>query len=289
MKLSMETYTLLEKFDEESSFAMLKAAGFDSIDFSFYWLSDEKAAVVFGDQYLEYAQNVRTFLDKIGLTCNQAHSPFVPLRADQLNESNAAFMTTVKSIRSAAVMGAKAIIIHPLRASASETLLETNIKFYKSFEPYCKECGIKIGVENVFSHPYDKEKKRYIGQMFGKPEEMRELMAVLGTEHYTVCVDVGHAAVVGGEPHEYIKGMNSELLGALHIHDNNYDEDDHMLPYFGTFAWDKITAALKEIGYKGDFTLEIFGSMYNLDRDLMIKFLDLAGAVGKKLINMIEK
>ena len=42
----------------------------------------------------------------------------------------------------------------------------------------------------------------------------------------------------------------------LHLHDNNGESDQHLIPGQGTIPWGEVFKALKEIGYSGDFTLE---------------------------------
>jgi len=41
MRLSVETYVLHKRYGDERAAEMLKKAGFDSIDYSFYWLAEE--------------------------------------------------------------------------------------------------------------------------------------------------------------------------------------------------------------------------------------------------------
>ena len=45
-------------------------------------------------------------------------------------------------------------------------------------------------------------------------------------------------------------------LQALHIHDNDRWHDSHQIPFSMSIDFAPIAAALKEIGYKGWFTLE---------------------------------
>lgn len=45
-------------------------------------------------------------------------------------------------------------------------------------------------------------------------------------------------------------------LKALHVHDNNCFEDDHLIPYHGKICWDRVIAALDEIEYEQFFTFE---------------------------------
>ena len=50
----------------------------------------------------------------------------------------------------------------------------------------------------------------------------------------------------------------------LHVHDNKYGIDMHLLPYFGSADWDGFSNALKEIGFNGSFSLEALPP-YKLD------------------------
>ena len=54
---------------------------------------------------------------------------------------------------------------------------------------------------------------------------------------------------------EMIKALGSRL-GALHIHDNDKLDDSHEIPGSMQIDFDAIIRALREIEYKGYFTLE---------------------------------
>ncbi len=47
-----------------------------------------------------------------------------------------------------------------------------------------------------------------------------------------------------------------DSLAALHIHDNDRWHDSHVLPMTGSIDFAAVTCALREIDYKGYFTLE---------------------------------
>ena len=68
MKLSIETYAIREKFGDEQAIRLIKAAGFDSIDYSYYYTPENSP--ITGDEYLTHAKNVRTWLDEVGLACH---------------------------------------------------------------------------------------------------------------------------------------------------------------------------------------------------------------------------
>ena len=47
-----------------------------------------------------------------------------------------------------------------------------------------------------------------------------------------------------------------DSLQALHIHDNDMWHDTHQIPFSMQIDFEKMVKALKDIGYKGYFTLE---------------------------------
>ena len=60
----------------------------------------------------------------------------------------------------------------------------------------------------------------------------------------------------GREPEDAIRTLGHDRLGSLHVHDTDYRADLHTLPGMGSINWKRVTAALAEINYKGEFTLE---------------------------------
>ena len=57
---------------------------------------------------------------------------------------------------------------------------------------------------------------------------------------------------------QMVKTLGSHLQ-ALHIHDNNKLNDNHWLPYEMNIDFSQMVRALKEINYKGEFTMEADG------------------------------
>ena len=74
MKLTIDSFHPQQRFGEKEGLKMIKDAGFDAIDYSFYYKKECEA--VLGENYRAYAQDLRAQLDRIGIVCNQAHAPF---------------------------------------------------------------------------------------------------------------------------------------------------------------------------------------------------------------------
>lgn len=289
MKLSMELYELSERFGDLKAAELAKQAGFDAIDYSYYYKKEEQP--VLGDTYLDYAKTLRAHLDAIGLECNQAHAPFSFAYEMEGEDAARNFLLLERSIQSAAILGAKCIIVHAIRVPRGVDFEDYNVEFYNRLLPICEKCGIKLGVENLFNT--DRKRNCIIGRL-GKPQELNRILDRLNSPWAVACVDVGHAALTGNEPEEFIAEMNPSYLQALHINDNDYLRDRHRLPYLGDLNWAAIMAALKKSGYQGDLTMELLSMNYpsyiqKFPDALIPQALTFAAAVGRHLIELFEK
>ena len=108
MKISMEIYTLAERFGDFRAIEIAKEAGFDAIDYSYYYAKE--CEDVLGDGYKEYAKSLRAHMDEVCIECNQAHAPFTLKYGldDELYRQK--FLWMVHAVESAAILGAKNIV-----------------------------------------------------------------------------------------------------------------------------------------------------------------------------------
>ncbi len=291
MKLSVETYVLVKRYGEEKAFRLIKEAGFDSVDYSFYWPSEDLSKEFFGEGYINHAIKTRKMLDEIGLTCNQAHAPFdVKHATEAMDMTNKNYANIVKSIEAASILGTENIVVHAIYPGDGNDIRvpEVNYEFYKSLEPYLEKFKMHIAIENLFGAPYDDEKKIYTNNRFDRPEKMNDLLDRLDSEWFGCCIDVGHAAITGIDPQDYIRRMDNKRLRALHIHDNDYERDRHMLPYTGKINWREVAKSLREINYNGELTFEIVQYLEKFDDEVMPDALKFAERIGRYIISMIE-
>lgn len=284
MKLAIETYTLRERFGDIKAIEMIAQAGFDAIDYSFYW--GEKEHYMLSDSYKEIAAEIKEALIKNNLTCAQSHAPFKWGPEDRYDFSSENFKELVRSIEFSAIIGAKHIIIHSIPVyDESKTLEETNYEFYKSLEPFCKEFNIKIAVENLYN--YNHETKTY-SRRFGTAKELTDFINKLNSPYFVACLDVGHSHLTGTPPQDFIRQMDKDTLKALHIHDVDDNYDLHILPYQAELNWEEIAKALAEIGYDGDFTLEVFRYFRNFDNAFMPSALKFAEQTARHIMSKIK-
>ena len=99
------------------------------------------------------------------------------------------------------------------------------------------------------------------------------------------CYDSGHEFAVSGK--FLLLNKYGSMLKALHLHDNNGKEDQHLLPGEGHLDWIKVTSQIRDTGYKGSLSLESSAPWYeDLDeskRESPEHYLRRAYQAAKKL------
>lgn len=287
MKLLMETYRLARDYGMRGALGMLKEAGFDAADVSLYRFTPEEDMLNRPDRR-EYAGAIREYAAELGISLSQAHSPFAMKYGEPFDMSNKAYADIVYSLEVCSAMGIPHTVVHAVKTPREELSVdyrEYNRAFYLSLLPYCEKFGVKIAVENLFWT--DKKRECFFG-LFHTPAEMTEFVDSLGSDYFTVCLDMGHAAITGTDPETYIGGMDNRRLGALHVQDTDFLGDRHLLPYSGKHNWDGVCRALAAIDYRGDFTLEILHFIDKYPPELVPAALKFAAEVGRALIDRVE-
>ncbi len=288
MKLSMETRELGLRFGIFEGVRMLQEAGFDGADLTLDKINPADDMLHRPDR-AEFAQKLRDYSDSLGMVFTQAHAPFVMKYGDPFDLSHPAYADIVAALEIGGILGTPHVIVHAVKTPREDTSVdykEYNRRFYLSLIPYCQKYGVKIAVENLFWH--DKLRECYFG-LFPTPAEMTEFVTSLNAEAdcFVVCCDLGHAAITGTEPQDYIRGMDKSLLRSLHVQDTDYRGDRHFLPYQGKQNWSEVCAALREIGYEGDLSFEILHYIDKFPSETTPAALKFACTLGRYMISRI--
>lgn len=289
MLLSTQTDTLFHRFGPDGGIPIFAEAGFDAIDYSMFEMTGDDCPLNTVDPE-KYGLELRKKAEAAGLRFNQAHAPF-PCWRNGDEAYNAKMPARVaQSIRIAGVLGADAIVVHPIAyVKQGEEQKKINFDFYRTLEPVAMEYGIKIALENMWG--YDGRRNYIMPNVCSFGEDLAEYYDGLGNpDVYTVCLDLGHCGLVGDEPDHAVRVLGNKRLGALHVHDNTYKADNHTVPYdYGMkMNWDAITKALGEIDYQGDFTFEADAFLSRFDADTMPEAVKFMAGIGRRLMAKIE-
>jgi sugar phosphate isomerase/epimerase len=196
-----------------------------------------------------------------------------------------------RSLRTAAILGIPWVVLHPTNISLIEyertiESIAYNREFIHSILPYLEKTGVGVALENVMDRNFNGQEK--LNRRFGSvPEELCDLIDAIGHPLVGGCWDTGNGHVQGLPQGSSIR-MLGKRLKALHIQDNDGMKDPHLLPFYGTINWTESMAALRDIGYSGDFTYEVHNAIRILPDSLRGTALKSAVEIAQYLIEVKE-
>ena len=261
MRISNHTEALEARFGALSAVRMNLEAGFEAIDYSMY--NGDEAVFSAGGVLL--AKELRRLAVSYGAVFNQAHAPFTRFKigAENNDKNRAIYYSVLKAIDIAAELGAGVIVVHPAVICphlSADDRFEMNMEFYSKVLPRAKNLGVKIAIENLWTRHKDNP-DRIVKSVCSDAAELIRYVDGMADPSVVACLDIGHAGLVGESADSMIRALGSRI-GALHVNDNDFLKDRHIMPYTGGVNFDRVIRALASVGYKGDITLE---SNYFLD------------------------
>lgn len=292
MRLSVETREPALRYGMRRALEMIAEAGFDAVDLSFGKVNPNDDPLHRPDRD-GFALSLAAHARELGIGFVQAHAPFRVKYSDKFDRTTPAYDDVVRALEFAAAAGIPCVVVHALKTPPDDLSLdyrEVSRRYYLSLAPYCEKLGVVIAVENLF---YREERTGTYYGLFPTPRMMTEFVRSLNRSVdllcFSVCCDLGHTAVTGLAPEQYIRGMSADLLGSLHVQDTDFLGDRHTLPYMGKQDWDAICRALADIGYRGDFSFELPKYLAAYPDELLPAALEFAAATGRYLIEKINR
>lgn len=289
MKLGTSTWVLNQRFGDEAAIRMIAAAGFDGIDWDFSRMASDDD-IWNGDDWRDYARKLRALTDELGVVVLQAHAPY-PTAVGREPHDTVMRERIIRSMEAASILGAKFIVVHPMKhldhVKYGKELFVRNLALYRSLLPYAEQWNIRVCVENM--NEDSPRTGRIVSSGCGLPEEFCAMLEKLDSPWAAGCLDIGHAALSGVEPEDFIYALGHDRLQLLHVHDVDYIGDNHALPYLEKLDWDAVTTALADIGYEGEFVFESNLFLQRFPEPLCPEALRLMEKTGRYLIGEIER
>ncbi len=275
-----------QRFGLNRSIEMVCEAGFRSLDID---LCDPDGPLLAKDNKAALAE-VKSRLAHYGASAHQAHAPF-PIAKDayRIPAENVEELLR-RSLEVAGALGISQVIFHPIRIydSTMEQRIAKNREILLPYGEYAKKCGVKIAVENLFCQ-HKENPKKLTANACSTGIELAAMIDALD-DNFVACLDVGHSGLAGQSAAEMIRTLGKKRLHALHVHDNNYLEDQHQVPYQGDMDWDSIVDALAEIGYDDSFTFEVIPRYaHKLPESLCASYLKNLHNIGLDFVKRIEE
>ena len=286
MHFAIDISILRDRYGYQKTFDLLAEAGFTCLNMDYFLYNETPAELdLLCDDYLERAYRMRQQLDAMGLRCIQTHGPSGMRRVEgrMPDERELPYLKTARAVEASSILGAENIVLHLMNGWVPD-YIPYNRDLMRSFIPYCKP-GTRIAIENEYFENPD-------GTAFDPMQgaaNMSAFVRSLESDCFCICVDIGHAAVSSGKaPETYLQQVDSSLLKALHVHDTDLKQDMHVLPYQADHNWTAIMQTLAQMGYTGNFEMEVSGAMRRMPDELMPAFLKMAKQVGDHLVSIFE-
>ena len=154
-------------------------------------------------------------------------------------------------------LGGTGVVVHPAPPVASGEPASEEERAHR-VEPMRQtmkdlaRTGRKLGVTYLFENiPAD--------YRFGSdPAQLAELIREIDDPHVRMCFDTGHAHMTGDAVDAF--RACRDVIGYVHVHDNDGVMDNHRIPGDGTIRWDALRDEMAKLPRDMPVMLELFFS-----------------------------
>lgn len=263
------------------------ALGYKNLD-AIFCSATESFSPLRTQKWLDWANTIREEADNLGITFVQTHLPFYNFCHPVTGVIEDTEEILRKAIVCTKILGAEWTVAHPgtdFGSGLLEVSREKNMKYFSRNLEYAETNGVGICIENMADFPGQGFRRSYCANV----EELGELVDELSQNYGNVgiCWDFGHANLIYKDQVPCLKYL-SDRIKVTHVHDNSGENDEHRPPYLGNVNWEAIMPALKEIGYKGDFSFEVKRMAWHVPEYLKDSLWNHLYKVGEYLISLAE-
>jgi sugar phosphate isomerase/epimerase len=199
------------------------------------------------------------WLDDTRLTLHSMHAPIardyvngawqesLSLAAADEPRRKAAVAETLATLEVAAAVPYAALVLHagvpdPF-GTAADNHVGALVRSLEELSPVAQRYSVQLAVE-------------VIPNALSTAAALVDLLeSDLDAEHLGICMDVGHARLMG-DVVEAIETCSGHLV-TTHLHDNRGKTDDHLVPGKGAIDWDATLLAFQKVGYDGAWMFEL--------------------------------
>ncbi|MCR5041762.1 MAG: sugar phosphate isomerase/epimerase [Clostridia bacterium] len=300
-KIAVQTGGPEERFGIDATYRKIAEWGFDAVDANIDHLLDgddirkhniPDVLVNGGKECMELFRPWAEAAKKYGVDNFQAHAPFPSCISDS-PETNERMIEVLKNmIRGCSVMDCRNLIVHPFFLRYSERLSpkdewELNIESYSKLIPAARENGVTVCLENMFSGYRGKNYAACCSDVTTACEYVDTLNSLAGEKAFGFCLDTGHMLLCSLDAKDTVVELG-DRISALHIHDNNGINDQHLAPYMGILDWNRFIDGLKEIRYDKTLSFETFNVWGVVDADVMDSMMRYIADCGRMIARRIS-
>lgn len=246
---------------KEMAVDLVKKAGFDRV---FTHWKNYKG----NDEGWEFDPD---YIQSVGLDIVFTHLSYknINLIWDRDRKGDALIEEYLRDISECKNYGIPMVVMHLTTGFDAPACNEVGVERLKKIIEHARKLGIKVAFENT-------KMKGYLEYVLSKIKD----------DNVGVCFDSGHYHAYFNDEFNFLNFKNR--IFAVHLHDNDKSDDQHLLPFDGTIDWLSLLKLLKKSNFNGDITLEsVYRDVYFelMPLDFYRKSYDIAN----KLARMYEE
>ena len=236
----------------EEGLRLMRKHGYTAMDYTGLCPMESPLFSMDESKLKEYLTRFRKVSEDNGIKISQLHGLwYAPDETEEQRKESVKYF--IKDIKGAEILGCKNVVIHPFLPYVegekidTEKIRKVNSELFCKLLPIATDCGVTICAENQPFKAFE----------MSRVSDVKRLVREIDSPNLKVCLDTGHANLFKDDIGEDVR-LLGEDLACLHVHDNKGNWDQHLIPYQGNIEWNGFLSALKEIGYKGTFSLETY-------------------------------
>ncbi len=247
----------------EERFKLIRQAGFDS---AFLWWGDEYRDIDGPKELLpDIVRGQGLLLENVHLPYSNANELWTDsLKTDELIKIYA------QGIRDCAAHNIPTAVMHITRGNEPPPMNKDGMDRIKLLVELAEKMDVNIALENL-----------------RRPEYLDFLLSGIDSGKLGFCYDSGHENCYT-KREDFLPQYGSRLM-ALHLHDNDGLDDQHLVPGEGKIDWAAVAGKLKATAYTGALTFEVTNEFSGLrDRETPEDFLRRAYSSAVRIRDMIK-
>ena len=159
--------------------------------------------------------------------------------------------------------GIDVLVVHSVPEPPDVALNAISDARYRVLADYARECNVTLAFENIYYY-----------------QNLARIMDIIPDGKF--CWDCGHQYCFGDR--RKVMPDFADRLIALHVHDNNFEKDEHAIPFEGRIDFDVIAKELADCRFDGTMMLELAYRGQIPPEDYYAK----AAKAAKKLVCMVK-
>lgn len=270
-KVSLAIGYFQDRIGDKAALETAAKLGLDAVDFDLCgnrwdYRNPDSVYSRSDDDIVEYFTTLKEYAHSLGIEIGQTHGRIQGFK--NIPEEDEALIANARlDCLATATLGAPHVIIHSVTTiymgpDADPKLMHRlNKDMFCRILPYAKQYGVKVASET-----FGDATGRGCCDFFGNIKEFlmsynRVCGASDNRDYMCTCVDTGHsnkATRFNNNPSSAdVIRMLGSTVEVLHLNDNDTYTDQHKPPMTGTLNWNDIFDALDEVGYHGNYNMEL--------------------------------